>query len=278
MSKLLKGLVVSVLAAGSVASGGAFAADAEKDPATAKVAPRAESSRGKGGFGMMRLKRLDADKNGAISKDEFLSPRLGEFKTLDANSDKTVEPSEIGVSLQEPAEFRTRRFVKRVDANRDGKITREEFEQGPRAMFAGRDINSDGKINAQDRPPSSGTGMGWFGGGEGKKMGLGAGRAGRPDVTLDSVVAKTQAEFNKIDGNSDGTLDASELAKQGAERVAFSKTRMMHWSDQNKDGKLTEEEFTARTVKRFATLDLNDDGQIDGSDFPSAARKGWFSR
>jgi len=165
-----------------------------------------------------------------------------------------------------------------VDANHDGKISREEYEQGPRAAFAARDLNSDGKIDAADKPPSSGSGFGWFSGGQGRKMGLGSGSGRRQEQTLEGIVARTGAEFAKIDSNSDGTLDASELAKQSDERIEFSKKRMMHQSDQNKDGKLSEDEFSARAAKRFATLDLNDDGQIDGNDFPSNARKGWLSR
>lgn len=270
MSKVLKPIAFVLLLAASGMAGAASAADDGK--AGAKDKPAAGA--GRGGFAMMRLKRMDTDKNGAVSKTEFLAQRTEEFKTMDSNKDNAVDPVEIGAALQEPAEFRTKRFLKRVDANHDGKITREEFEQGPRAQFAGRDINSDGKITAEDRPPSSG--FGWFGGGEAKKMGLG--RGARKDQTLESVVERVQAEFAKIDTNSDGSLDQSELAKQGNERIEFSQKRMMHWSDENKDGRLTEGEFTARAAKRFATLDLNDDGQIDGTDFPSSARKGWFTR
>jgi Ca2+-binding EF-hand superfamily protein len=271
MSKVLKPIALATLFA---ASGTAFTAlAAEGDKGAAQERPAAGP--GRGGFAMMRLKRMDADKNGTVSKVEFLAQRTEEFKTMDSNQDNAVDPAEIGAALQEPAEFRTKRFLKRVDANRDGKVSREEFEQGPRAQFAGRDINSDGKINADDRPPSGG-GLGWFGGGGGKKMALG--RGNRQDQTLENVLARSKAEFAKIDTNSDGSLDQAELANQGNERIEFSKKRMMHWSDENKDGRLTEDEFTARAAKRFATLDLNDDGQIDGTDFPSSARKGWFTR
>ena len=275
MSKVLKSLAVVLVVA---ASGAAAAAEADKAAAPAKVSATGRDSGGRGSFGFKRLKRLDADRNGAVSKAEYLSPRIAEFTALDTNHDNAVDPAEIGAELTEPSEFRTKRYMKRVDANHDGKITREEFEQGPRTQFAGRDINSDGKINAEDRPPASTTSTGWFGGGGSKKMGLGAGRGNRPDLTLDTVVAKTQAEFARLDANADGVLDQAELAKQAAERIEFSKKRTMHWSDQNKDGRLSQDEFEARTLKRFSTLDLNDDGQIDASDFPSTDRKGWFSR
>lgn len=279
MPKVMKSLAVCVMVTIGTTGAGVSQAGTEKNEASPKPSKMTTDYSGKGNTALKRLKRLDADKNGAISKAEYLTPRSAEFKALDSNHDNAVDPAEIGTSLLEPAQFRTKRFVKRIDANHDGKISREEFEQGPRAHFAGRDLNSDGKIDAQDRPPSSGGGYGWFGGEHSKKMGLGGGgRGNRPDVTLDTVVAKTQAEFNKMDGNADGTLDQSELAQQSAERIEFSKKRLMHWSDQNNDGKLSEEEFSARTLKRFSNLDLNDDGQIDGNDFPASERKGWFSR
>lgn len=277
MSKLLKSLSVVVAISGGVVAV-AQAAEPEKAVNAQKSGSDAGTSVGKSSYAFKRLKRLDSDRNGGISQAEYLSPRLAEFKELDANADSTVDPAEIGAQLLEPSEFRTKRFIKRIDANRDGKISREEFEQGPRALFAGRDVNSDGKINDGDKPPSTSTGYGWFGGGGSKKMGLGAGRSQRPDLTLDTIVAKTQAEFNKIDANADGTLERTELDKQAAERIEFSTRRTMHWSDQNKDGKISQEEFSARTLKRFSALDLNDDGQIDSNDFPTSTRKSWFSR
>lgn len=269
MSKVLKPIAIVMLLAACAAGGVAGAAETDK---AEKVRPAAGA--GRGGFALKRLKRMDSDKNGAISKAEFMAGRATEFKGLDTNHDTMVDPAEIGAAMAEPAEFRTKRFLKRADVNRDGKVTREEFEQGPRAQFASRDLNSDGKITAEDRPPSGG-GFGWFGGGD-KKMGLG--RGNRQDQTLESVVERRQAEFAKSDVNADGTLDQAELAKQTADRIEFAKKRLMHWADKNNDGKLSEDEFSARSAKRFSNLDLNDDGQIDGSDFPASAHQGWFSR
>lgn len=228
------------------------------------------------GNSLQRMKRLDADHDGAVSKAEFTGPRGADFKELDTNHDGFVDPAEINASMAEQSEFRTKRFLKRVDANRDGKVTLEEFEQGPRGHFTARDINNDGKLNAQDRPPA--TGGGWFSGGGDRKMGLGASRANRPDVTLDTVVNKAAASFADLDTNKDGVLDGAEIAKQATEKVEFARKRLMHWADANNDGKLSEDEFSARALKRFANLDLNDDGKIDAQDFPASGSKGLFSR
>lgn len=278
MRNVSSGLAIIAVLLAAAPAGVGMAAEGTRAVDSDKSGHRAQKHERGSSFGHKRLQRLDTDRNGAVSKAEFLASRAAEFKELDVNRDAAVDESEVLASLTEPAQFRTKRFLKRVDANRDGEVTREEYEQGPRGTFAGRDINNDGKLDASDRPPSSGSGFGWFGGGHSSKMGLGSGRGKRSDVTLDSVVAKAKAEFDKIDANASGVLERSELAGQTSERVQFSKTRLMHGADQNKDGKLTEEEFSAKAVKRFTNLDLNDDAQIDAADFPSSARKGWLSR
>ena len=274
MSKALKSMAILMVAAACGAASVALAADNGGAIGDDNAAPRAERGGFRGGFAQKRLKRMDTDRNGSVSKDEFMAERFADFKDTDTNHDAVADPAEIGAVMAEPASFRTKRFMKRTDANRDGKITREEFELGPRAQFAARDINNDGKLNAEDRPPSNGSG--WFGGSDNKRMGLG--RGNRPDQTLDTVVQRSQAEFAKIDANSDGTLDADEISKQTTARIEFAKKRLMHVADANNDGKLTEDEFSARAAKRFSNMDLNDDGQIDGKDFPASTRQGWFSR
>ena len=41
--------------------------------------------------------------------------------------------------------------MRRMDANGDGKVTREEFMQGHDAMFDAMDTNGDGVIDAEER-------------------------------------------------------------------------------------------------------------------------------
>jgi Ca2+-binding EF-hand superfamily protein len=52
----------------------------------------------------------------------------------------------------------------------------------------------------------------------------------------------------------------------------------MHRSDADKDGRITLDEFTARAAKRFATLDLNNDGRIAADDLPPGERWSWDKR
>lgn len=277
MSKYLKSLAAGLILSSGGLIGLAQAAEAEKSGAALKPAQVAASTGGTR-QSSRRLMRLDRDKDGAVSKAEYLAPPIATHKEFDTNKDGFVDEAEIVAHLQEPAQFRTKRLLKRIDGNRDGKVTREEFEQGPRETFANRDINSDGKLNAEDRPPATGGGFGWFNANRSARMGLGAGRANRPDTTLETVLEKTKAGFDKLDANGDGVIDTAEIEKQSAARIEYSKKRMLHLKDENKDGKVSQEENNAFPSKKFATLDLNDDGQIDSKDFPANPRKLWFSR
>jgi Ca2+-binding EF-hand superfamily protein len=234
---------------------------------------------GRGGSGMS-MKRLDRDKNGSISKDEFLERTTSRFKDLDANKDGAVDTAEFEAPLLERAAYRVKRTLKKLDANADSKISSDEFLTGPRDRFNARDLNSDGKITEDDLPPGRKASRGWFGGksedqSDGKSRFYGRGKGER---SLEDVTAKSAAEFAKIDANADGALDADELKKQASERIEFTKKRKLHTTDANNDGRLTEDEFTARSVKRFAELDLNSDGRLAEDDFGSTSSKWRFGK
>ncbi|KAI6242510.1 EF-hand domain and EF-hand domain pair-containing protein [Aphelenchoides fujianensis] len=80
---------------------------------------------------------------GAVAQDitpipmEFLNPRLTEFRRIDANNDQSLTFSEFLLSDRPFIESQSRYFHE-LDANGDGRVTREEFE----AYFKKRDDES----------------------------------------------------------------------------------------------------------------------------------------
>jgi len=227
---------------------------------------------GQGGHGIEGLRRRDADNDGAVTADEFVKPRAERFAALDANMDRVVDAQEIAVPMKERAAYWVKRFMKRLDQNSDGKISQEEFERGPKARFSERDLNGDGKITAEDLPPGamrrSGRRGGDWGGSEKGGRGLGP-------KSLEGTLERTAAAFKKRDANADGFIDEHELAADQAERLDFATKKAMHAADHDRDGKITQDEFTRRARERFAVLDLNDDGRITSDDFPPSARWRW---
>jgi Ca2+-binding EF-hand superfamily protein len=114
-------------------------------------------------------------------------------------------------------------ILARVDTDKDGKISKAEFDAESATLFQRLDKNSDGKI-ASDEVPTHHWG--------GKDGGKGGGMLGRMDTDKDGKITKaefTVAEdkmFQKLDTNGDGVITADEM--QAAHRH--------HHGDQAPDG------------------------------------------
>lgn len=87
------------------------------------------------------------------SLDRILGRADGMFKRFDTNSDGFIDAKELETSSAERNAFAVKRFLARFDADKDGRVTRDEFERFAKARFADLDLNSDGRITEEDLPP-----------------------------------------------------------------------------------------------------------------------------
>ena len=94
------------------------------------------------------LAKVDADKDGKISKAEFDTESAGLFKRLDKNADGKIASDEV------PARHwgRSGGMLGRADTDKDGKITKAEFTAAGDKMFQRLDANGDGVISGDEMP------------------------------------------------------------------------------------------------------------------------------
>lgn len=89
-------------------------------------------------------------------------------------------------------------MLDRLDVNKDGVVTKDEFNADVAARFAKLDTNKDGKVSEAERQAAPGGGMGM--------------RGMTGDVTLADMQARAQTRFDRLDANHDGKIDKDEMA------------------------------------------------------------------
>ncbi|MBB4630957.1 EF-hand domain-containing protein [Sphingosinicella soli] len=113
------------------------------------VASPAAAQRWGGGDGAAAFDKADADGDGVVTRSEFLKSRSARFDTMDRNNDGVVSESDFKriLKFRPEAGARLERLIAEADANRDGKVTRAEFDVAPTPVFDLADTNGDGKVD-----------------------------------------------------------------------------------------------------------------------------------
>lgn len=137
--------------------------DAQERQASWGSARAGGQQRGGGGGGERMLARIDTNGDGLISKAENHAAAEARFTRMDADNDGIIEPGE-GPGAQRSMDrggerlgMRAGRGVgglraaMRADANRDGAISRSEYDAAAARRFARLDMNKDGKLDRGDR-------------------------------------------------------------------------------------------------------------------------------
>ncbi len=149
----------------------------------------------------------DTDGDGRISQSEFVGRRVQRLTQADADRDGSVTSEEMRVAMQaRRAQHATARFD-RIDANKDGAISRAEFDAGAggRMRHGGDPMRRHGRGGAADARPTRGP------------------------VAIADVQARATQAFDRMDGDHDGfiTTDERQTARQ-AMRVRMSERRAAH--------------------------------------------------
>ena len=118
-------LLVIVLAGGAVAS-----------PAAARARPDP----------MEMLEQADANRDGAVSRAEFLAARRSRFAQMDRNGDGYFSMDDVPRIARKRAGDRIGQLTSSFDANRDGRVSRGEFVDGPTRLFDLGDRDGNGRL------------------------------------------------------------------------------------------------------------------------------------
>jgi Ca2+-binding EF-hand superfamily protein len=166
-----KTLIASTLALAVAASSGAAFAAASNSPTTAAKDPGKREQRI-----LNMINRLDTDKDGKVSKAEMEASMNTTFTAVDTDKDGFLSRQEVEAARDalrayrqkvkaEPnadvaqPELLPRGLVKRfdrLDANKDGKLSKEELTSVADRTFDRRDANKDGFITAEEFLASKG--------------------------------------------------------------------------------------------------------------------------
>lgn len=209
--------------------------------------PRNRGSDGRPRFPNPVLEALDADKNGELSAEEIANAATA-LKTLDKNSDGKLDMAEVrpnfegmgrgfggppggqgfgGGQGRGGSEEMMKRLIA-MDANKNGKLEKDEVPERMHSMFTRADKNDDGAMDQEEmttmvRERTGGQGSGFVGGqrGPGGREFL-AQMMERADTDKDGKLSGEEIppfmreRLEQTDTNKDGALDKAELEAAAA--------------------------------------------------------------
>ncbi|MEY2927552.1 MAG: hypothetical protein RL367_2029, partial [Pseudomonadota bacterium] len=99
-----------------------------------------------------RMGQADLNHDGIITRDEVHAMRGGLFARLDRDRDGVITALDIPDWLTRMnSDINFTSFAKQFDANKDRKISRDEWVNGPMLVFDLADTNRDNQITADER-------------------------------------------------------------------------------------------------------------------------------
>jgi Ca2+-binding EF-hand superfamily protein len=90
-----------------------------------------------------RMRAADSDKDGAVTRQEFLSHRSAQFARFDRNDDGYLSSNDVPRFARRRANGKGQTLAAEFDSNGDGRVTRAEFVDGPTLGFDRMDANGD---------------------------------------------------------------------------------------------------------------------------------------
>lgn len=165
--------------------------------------------------------------------------------------------------------------VSEFDTNKDGKVSKKEFEKGSKARskerFKDMDKNGDGYLSDDERGHRIVRHM----------------RGPRIEIDIEGMNAEVDAALAQVDEELARVEIEIEQAMKGHENMFAFRTsghhaRRMEHMDENKDGKVSRDEFLKSRNDQFAEMDKNNDGFVSDAEMaefkPKHMERRWIIR
>jgi len=94
----------------------------------------------------------DANHDGTVTRAELIAARADRFSKLDRNGDGYIDSGDLPKRLRrrQKASDRLSTLIAQFDKDGDGRISRDEFVNGPTRAFDRADTNHDGVLSADE--------------------------------------------------------------------------------------------------------------------------------
>ena len=98
------------------------------------------------------LESADVNKDGVVTRAEFLAQREKTFARLDRNGDGFIDKSDMPGRLRarQNGNDQLQELVARFDKDGDGRISKAEFVDGPTPLFDRADKDHNGELNSEE--------------------------------------------------------------------------------------------------------------------------------
>jgi Ca2+-binding EF-hand superfamily protein len=231
--------------------------------------------------GRMRFQGLDTNGDGVITRSEWRG-NDNSFRNQDWNGDGMLSGDEVRTGARRQTgwgqdwnhdgrvdniDSQIAERFRGYDMNGDDRVARSEWP-GDGRLFARLDANRDGYLSVQEYTQGGGFNLDALGGPSSRFSSI--------DSNSDGLVTRNEwnmsnADFNRLDVNRDNRISRYEFENDTAAYHDYRYSpAQFNAFDKNRDGWLTRAESGMRAVE-FDGLDTNRDNRVSRFEFENAA-------